>query len=106
MRACTIALFLAGLTFGFGGTLSALAQSAPTPPPAGRLDQRDPGTGPICWEHLTPSMAQTDSLFQLLGFGVGPIAVFQLLDVVFGEVIQRRRRASGSRSLRLAQLSL
>jgi len=46
MRACTIALFLAGLTFGFGGTLSALAQSAPTPPPAGRLDQRDPGTGP------------------------------------------------------------
>ena len=46
MLARTTTLFLAGLTFGFGGILSAWAESATARPPAGRLEQRDPGTGP------------------------------------------------------------
>ena len=46
MLARTTTLFLAGVTFGFGGVLSAWAESATARPPAGRLEQRDPGTGP------------------------------------------------------------
>jgi hypothetical protein len=46
MLARTTTLFLAGVTFGFGGALSAWAESATTRPPAGRLEQRDLGTGP------------------------------------------------------------
>jgi len=35
----TTILFLAGLIFGFGGVLSAWAESAKARPPAGRLEQ-------------------------------------------------------------------
>jgi hypothetical protein len=41
MRAHTTALFLAGLTFGLAGAVSAQAESGSTPPPAGQLEQRE-----------------------------------------------------------------
>ena len=47
MLARTTTLFLAGVTFGFGGVLSAWAESPTARPPAGRLEQRDPGTSPV-----------------------------------------------------------
>ena len=46
MLSRTTTLFLAGLISGFGGVLSAWAESPTVRPPAGRLEQRDPGTGP------------------------------------------------------------
>jgi len=46
MLSRTTILFLAGLIVGFGGVRSAWAESATARPPAGRLEQRDPGTGP------------------------------------------------------------
>src|SRR5260370_35166485 len=41
----TTTLFLAGRISGFGGVLSAWAESPTVRPPAGRLEQRGPGTG-------------------------------------------------------------
>jgi hypothetical protein len=46
MLSRTTILFLAGLILGLGGAPSAWAESATARPPAGRLEQRDPGNPP------------------------------------------------------------
>ena len=47
MRARVTALFLTGLSFGCTGLGAAWAESATPRPPAGRLEQRDPGPAPV-----------------------------------------------------------
>jgi hypothetical protein len=46
MCAHTTTLFLAGLTFGLAGAVSAQAESGSTPPPARQLEQRNARPGP------------------------------------------------------------
>jgi hypothetical protein len=46
MRVYAIALFLCGVTLGFGGVQPARAENATVRPPAGRLEQREPAPAP------------------------------------------------------------
>ena len=69
----TTILFLAGLIFGFGGVLSAWAESAKARPPAGRLEQpsapvghRQPQTKDVAPADIPPADQATRDLDKAL----------------------------------------